>query len=237
MSNWLERTQLLLGEEAMQKLARSRVAVFGLGGVGGHAAEALARSGIGALDLIDHDVVSLSNCNRQIIATTRTVGRAKAEVMRERLLEINPDIQTRVYPVFFGPETVDFPDFSVYDYVADAIDSVVGKLEIIQRAQAAGRPVISAMGAGNKLDPSRFEVADIYSTSVCPLARVMRRELRARGVQGCKVVYSREEPQRLPQQGESGRPVPGSTAFVPAVAGLILAGQIVRDLVENYLAV
>ena len=237
MSNWLERTQLLLGEEAMHRLAHSRVAVFGLGGVGGHAAEALARSGIGALDLIDHDTVSLSNCNRQIIATTRTVGRPKAEAMRERLLEINPNIQARVYPIFFGPETVALPDFSVYDYVADAIDSVAGKLEIIQRAQAAGTPVISAMGAGNKLDPSRFEVADIYSTSVCPLARVMRRELRARGVSGCKVVYSREEPQKTSRQGENGRPVPGSTAFVPATAGLILAGQIVRDLVENYLAI
>ena len=220
----------------MKRLAHSRVAVFGLGGVGGHAAEALTRSGIGALDLIDHDTVSLSNCNRQIVATTHTVGRPKAEAMRERILEINPDVKVQIYPVFFDPNTTALPDFSAYDYVADAIDSVAGKIEIILRSQAAGAPVISAMGAGNKLDPTRFEVADIYDTEVCPLARVMRRELRARGVPGCKVVYSREAPCRRPGE-DGGRPIPGSIAYVPAVAGLILAGEIVRDLVANHLSV
>ena len=236
MPDQFERTRLLLGKEAMERLAHSRVAVFGLGGVGGHTAEALARSGVGALDLIDGDVVSFTNCNRQIIATLATVGQPKVQAMRERILEINPAANIRIFPLFFGPETDTLPDFQEYDYVADAIDSVTGKIEIILRAKAAGRPVISAMGAGNKLDPTRFEVADLSRTSVCPLARVMRRELRARGIEHVKVVYSKEEP-RCPigagDGAEQSRPVPGSTAYVPAVAGLIMAGEIVKDLVEN----
>ena len=235
MTEWLERTERLLGVAAVRHLAGCRVAVFGLGGVGGHAVEALARSGVGSLDLIDHDTVSLSNCNRQIIATRRTVGMAKTEAMRQRLMDINPELCVRTYPVFFGPDTAELPDFRECDYVADAIDSVAGKVEIIVRAHQAGVPVISAMGAGNKLDPAGFEVADIYATSVCPLARVMRKELRARGIPGCKVVYSREEPRRPAAAG--GRPVPGSLAFVSAAAGLVLAGAIVRDLVANYLPV
>lgn len=236
MPDQFERTRLLLGNDAMERLAHSRVAVFGLGGVGGHAAEALARSGVGALDLIDGDVVSLTNCNRQIIATLATVGQPKVQAMRERILEINPAANIRSFPLFFGPETDSLPDFQEYDYIVDAIDSVTGKIEIVLRSKAAGRPVISAMGAGNKLDPTRFEVADLSKTSVCPLARVMRRELRARGIEHLKVVYSKEEPRRPVGAGdkaEQSRPVPGSTAYVPAVAGLIMAGEIVRDLVAN----
>lgn len=216
----------------MERLYSARVAVFGVGGVGGYAVEALVRSGVGALDLVDNDRVSLSNLNRQIIATHRTLGRYKVDAAEERVLDINPRCVVRKYPLFYSPETAERFDFSVYDYVVDAIDTVTGKLALVLQAQAAGVPVISSMGAGNKLDPAAFEVADIYQTSVCPLARVMRRELKKRGVKRLKVVYSREEamtPAGTPSDA-AGRPTPGSTAFVPAAAGLVLAGEVIRDL-------
>ncbi|MGM9614917.1 MAG: ThiF family adenylyltransferase [Oscillospiraceae bacterium] len=227
------RTELLLGEEAMERLYGARVAVFGVGGVGGYAVEALARSGVGALDLIDNDRVSLSNINRQIIATHRTVGRYKVDVAEERVLDIHPRCVVRKYPVFYTPETAGMFEFSVYDYVVDAIDTVTGKLALVMQAQEAGVPVISSMGAGNKLDPTAFEVADIYQTSVCPLARVMRRELKKRGVKHLKVVYSKEEartPAKDSAPDSPRRQTPGSTAFVPPVAGLIIAGEVIRDL-------
>ena len=213
-----ERTTLLLGEEAMRRVAAARVAVFGVGGVGGHAVEALARSGIGALDLVDNDTVCVSNVNRQLYATLDTVGQYKVDVARERILRINPACEVRVHKVFFSPETADAFDFTQYDYVLDAIDTVTGKLELVLRAQAAGIPIICAMGAGNKLDPTAFHVVDIYETQVCPLAKVMRRELRRRGVSALRVVYSQEMP--LVPAGvmtEERRPIPGSTAFVPPV--------------------
>ena len=229
------RTRLLLGEEAMERLSRSRVAVFGLGGVGGYAVEALARSGVGALDLIDHDRVSLSNLNRQILATHASLDRYKAEVAAERVESINPQCVVRIYKTFYLPgESTEF-DFSQYDYVVDAIDTVTGKIGLILAAQGVGTPIISAMGAGNKLDPTAFRVADIYKTSVCPLARIMRKELKKRGVKKLKVVYSTEDPIR-PQAAageappEGRRDIPGSTAFVPAAAGLIIAGEVIKDL-------
>jgi len=237
---------MLLGEEAMKKLAASRVAVFGVGGVGGYVVEALARSGVGQIDVIDNDTVALSNLNRQIIATMDTVGRNKVDVIAERIRSINPDAIVYRHKCFYLPETAGEFDFTAYDYVVDAIDTVTGKIQLILQAKEAGVPVISAMGAGNKLDPARFEVADIYQTSVDPLARVMRRELKKRGVESLKVVYSKEKPlQPLAEQGpaeetgqESGneealhqrRSTPGSLAFVPSVAGLIIAGEVVRDL-------
>ena len=230
------RTRLLLGDAAMEKLARARVAVFGVGGVGGCAVEALARSGVGALDLIDSDRVSLSNLNRQIIATHKTIGQLKVEAAAERVRDINPACVVRTYPVFYLPETESQFDFTQYDYIVDAIDTVSGKLALAVNAQKAGTPIISAMGAGNKLDPTRFEVADISRTSVCPLARVMRHELKKRGVDHLKVVYSKEIPTR-PQgdRPESDSPtrrdVPGSVSFVPTVAGMILAGAVIRDLI------
>lgn len=226
------RTELLLGSKGMEKLKNSRVAVFGIGGVGGHAAEALARSGVGALDLIDSDVISLTNINRQIIATLDRVGQYKTDVMKERIALINPEAEVRVYRKFFLPENSEEFDFSQYDYVIDAVDTVSAKIELVIKSQAAGTPIICSMGAGNKLDPSAFEVADLYATSVCPLARVMRAELRKRGVKKLKVVYSKEPPVvPLPSNEECGkRTVPGSTAFVPSVAGLIIAGETVRDL-------
>lgn len=226
------RTELLLGKEGMEKLRNSHVAVFGIGGVGGHAAEALARSGIGALDLIDSDVVSVTNINRQIIATLDKVGRYKVDVMKERIAVINPEAQVTAYRKFFLPENSDEFDFTQYDYIVDAVDTVSAKIELVMKAQVAGVPVICSMGAGNKLDPTAFEVADIYETSVCPLARVMRTELRKRGVKRLKVVYSKEPPiTPLPSEEECGkRTVPGSMAFVPSVAGLIIAGEVVRDL-------
>lgn len=236
MDGWNARTALLLGREGLERLARSRVALFGLGGVGGHAAEALARSGIGALDLIDKDTVSLSNLNRQLFATRRTVGMLKVDAARERLLDVRPNIVLHTYPVFYGPDTAGLFDFSQYDYVVDAIDTVTGKLQLIRQAQTAGVPVISCMGAGNKLDPTAFRTADIYETSVCPLARIMRKELRRRGVKSLKVVYSLEPPLEPDPELyrtvdlEGRRQVPGSTAFVPAAAGLILAGEVVKDL-------
>jgi tRNA A37 threonylcarbamoyladenosine dehydratase len=226
---------MLLGEAAISKLSRARVAVFGIGGVGGYVAEALARAGIGALDLIDNDTVSVSNINRQIIALHSTVGRPKVEVMAERIRDINPDCLVRTFPVFYLPETADQFDFSDYDYIADAVDTVSAKLDLAVRAHEAGTPIIAAMGAGNKLDASAFEVADIAKTSVCPLARVMRIELRKRGIHHMKVVYSREEP-RAPQHEQSPdtdaprRATPGSISFVPGAAGLIMAGEIIKDL-------
>ena len=240
MLDQFSRTELLLGREGVERLARAHVAVFGLGGVGGYAAEALVRSGVGALDLIDSDRVSLTNLNRQILATHRTLGQYKADAARERALEINPDAVVNARKVFYGPGAAGEFDFSCYDYVVDAIDTVTGKLALIQQALEAGTSVISCMGAGNKLDPAAFRVADIYETSVCPLARVMRKELKRRGVKQLKVVYS-QEPPRGPEgalyqeslAGEVRRQVPGSAAFVPAAAGLILAGEVVRDLALN----
>ena len=236
-----QRTGLLLGEEAVKKLADCRVAVFGIGGVGGYVCEALVRSGIGHFDLVDSDTVALSNINRQIIATHSTVGRYKVDVMKERMQDIFPEAEVNVHRCFFLPENADDFDFSSYDYVVDAVDTVTAKLEIIMRAKSAGVPVISAMGAGNKLDPGRFHVADIYETDICPLARVMRRELKKRGVKELKVVYSDEkaltpltpledadEPSDHPR-----RSTPGSTAFVPSVAGLMMAGEIMKDLTQG----
>ncbi len=230
------RTALLLGETGINRLAAARVAVFGIGGVGGHAAEALVRSGIGAIDLIDNDTVSVSNLNRQLVALRSTVGRYKVDVARERFLDINPALEIRTFRTFYTPETASEFDFSEYDYVIDAIDTVTGKIGLVMQAQAAGTPVICSMGAGNKLDPSAFEVADIYKTSVCPLAKVMRYELKKRGVKHLKVVYSREIPRSpdmsLTDEKPVGtrRAVPGSTAFVPSAAGLVLAGEVVRDI-------
>ncbi len=227
------RTAALIGEENLQKLKNARVAVFGVGGVGGYVVEALSRSGVGALDLIDKDVVSESNINRQIIALHSTVGKLKTEVAAARAKDINPDICIRVHNVFYLPETAKEFDFKEYDYVVDAIDTVSGKIALVEQAYAANVSIIAAMGAGNKLDPTKFEVADISKTSVCPLARVMRRELKKRGIDHLKVVYSKEEP--LPssvKDEESGKVIPGSIAFVPSVVGLILAGEVVKDLIK-----
>ncbi|MCI9553689.1 MAG: tRNA threonylcarbamoyladenosine dehydratase [Oscillibacter sp.] len=237
MLDQFSRTELLLGREGMERLARARVAVFGLGGVGGYVVEALARSGVGALDLVDSDRLSLTNLNRQLLATHETLGRYKADVARERVLDINPEAAVKVWKVFYGPDTAGDFDFTQYTYVVDAIDTVTGKLALIEQARTAGTRIISCMGAGNKLDPAAFRVADIYETSVCPLARVMRKELKRRGIRRLKVVYSQEPPHEpegaLYQEsleGEVRRQVPGSSAFVPAAAGLILAGEVVRDL-------
>ncbi len=230
MKEEFSRTKKLLGADAMDRLARSRVAVFGIGGVGGYVCEALARSGVGALDLIDKDKVAVSNINRQIIATQETVGREKTDVMRERILSINPQAQIRVYPCFFLPENADSFPFHEYDYVVDAVDTVTAKIELVMRAKDAGVPIISSMGAGNKLDATAFRVADIYDTRVCPLARVMRRELKKRNVEHLKVVYSEEEPISSSCIDAPRRQTPGSVAFVPSVAGLIIAGEVVKDL-------
>ncbi len=247
MLNQFSRTQLLFGPEAMKRLAASRVAVFGVGGVGGYAVEALARSGIGALDLIDDDRVCLTNLNRQLHATRKTVGRYKVDAAEERILEINPECLVRTYKTFYMPDTRDRFDFTRYDYVIDAIDTVTGKLALAEQAQKVNTPIISSMGAGNKTDPTAFRVADIYQTSVCPLARVMRRECRKRGIRRLKVVYSTEQPQRPLEDPTIScrthcicppgtrkctvrRDIPGSTAFVPSVAGLIIAGEVIKDL-------
>ena len=248
MLNQFSRTQLLYGAEAMDKFASSRVAVFGIGGVGGYVVEALARSGIGALDLIDDDRVCLTNINRQILATRKTVGQYKVDVAEERVHDINPDCTVKTYKMFFLPDTEDQFDFHEYDYVVDAIDTVTGKLAIIRKAKEAGTPVISCMGAGNKVNPAAFEVADIYQTSNCPLARVIRQECRKRGIDSLKVVYSKEEPTRpledmsiscrqhcicppgTARKCTQRRDIPGSTAFVPSVAGLIIAGEVVNDI-------
>lgn len=227
------RTALLLGQDGVEKLKKSRVAVFGVGGVGGYVVEALARSGVGTLDLIDNDVVSLSNINRQIIALHSTVGRLKTEVAAERARDINPNITVHTHNVFYLPETAAQFDFSAYDYVVDAIDTVSGKIALIEQAKAASVPIISAMGAGNKIDPTAFLVADVSQTTVCPLARVMRRELKKRGIEHLKVVYSKEEP--LPAKTtdeESGKPIPASVAFVPSVVGLIVASEVIKDLIK-----
>ncbi|MBR1606173.1 MAG: tRNA threonylcarbamoyladenosine dehydratase [Clostridia bacterium] len=233
--NPFSRTALLLGEEAMERLARSRVAVFGVGGVGGYVVEALARSGVGALDLIDSDTVSVTNLNRQIIALRSTVGRYKVDVAAERVGDINPDCRVTVHKTFYLPETQDQFDFTQYDYVVDAIDTVKGKLALVEQARAAGTPIICSMGAGNKLDPAAFEVADIYETSVCPLAKVMRVECRKRGIDHLKVVYSKEPPVTPKGTAEDPAPgkraTPGSIAFVPSAAGLVLAGAVIRDLI------
>lgn len=248
MLNQFSRTQLLLGAEAMQKLACSRVAVFGIGGVGGYTVEALVRSGIGALDLIDDDKICLTNINRQIFATRSTVGKYKVDVAAEHIADINPNCKVTTYKTFYMPDTENEFDFSEYDYVVDAIDTVTGKLSLVKKAKAAGVPIISSMGAGNKLDPTAFEVADIYKTSVCPLAKTMRRELRKLGIDSLKVVYSKEEPVKPEQETETScryncicppgtvrkctvrRDIPGSNAFVPPAVGLIIAGEVIKDL-------
>ena len=235
MNEQHSRTTALIGDEAMQKLARARVAVFGVGGVGGHLAEALARAGVGAIDLIDGDVVSVSNINRQMIALHSTVGRSKVEVMAERIRDINPDCRVSTHHRLYLPENADELDLSVYDYIADAIDTVSAKLELCVRAKALGVPIIAAMGAGNKLDPSAFEVSDIAKTTVCPLARVMRLELRRRGISHLKVVYSRELPvtRGVADEDSHRRTVPASISFVPSAAGLLMASEIVKDLIAN----
>ena len=236
MRSQFSRTEMLFGSEGMERLFRARVAVFGLGGVGGYAVEALARSGVGSLTLVDSDTVSESNLNRQLLATRSTVGQYKTDVAKARVLSINPDAEVITHRLFFLPETADSFDFRGYDYIVDAIDTVSGKLELAVRAQEAGIPIISSMGTGNKLDPTALEVADIYDTSVCPLARVMRRELKKRGVPALKVVYSKEPPLTPlspPAEADGanpGRHSPGSTAFVPAAAGLILAGEVIKGL-------
>ncbi len=241
MVTQFSRTELLLGHAAMERLMRSRVAVFGVGGVGGYVCEALVRSGVGAFDLIDSDKVALTNLNRQIIATHQTIGQYKTDVMKARMLDINPKADIRIHRCFFLPENADDFPFEEYDYIVDAVDTVTAKIALVMKAKEKDIPIISSMGAGNKLDPSRFQVADIYKTKVCPLAKVMRRELKKRGVKKLKVVYSEEEPvsqnvdiQKLLEtedaSGSSKRSVPGSTAFVPSVAGLIIAGEVVKDL-------
>lgn len=234
MEDIFARTRLLLGDEGLARLAASHVAVFGVGGVGGFAVEALARSGVGALDLVDSDTVESTNLNRQIIATLPAVGRPKVEVAAERVASINPACTVRAHRCFFLPETTGIFDFAAYDYVIDAVDTVSAKIALVEAARAAGIPIISSMGTGNKLDPTAFRVADIFETSVDPLARVMRRELRRRGIDGLKVVYSTESPRppaATPEAVKDGsRPAPGSVAFVPSVAGLILGGEVVRDL-------
>ena len=248
--NQFARSQLLLGSEGMERLARARVAVFGIGGVGGYTAEALARSGIGAIDIFDDDRVCLTNLNRQIIALHSTIGREKTQVMKERLEDINPKLKVQARNIFYLPQTADTIDLSVYDYVVDAVDTVKAKLELVCRAKALGVRIISAMGAGNKLDPTRLKVADIYQTSVCPLARVMRTELRKRGIPGLKAVFSTEEAMKPAEDEElscnsrcvcppgtarscsARRAIPGSTSFVPPVMGLIMAGEIVRDIAQ-----
>lgn len=248
MLTQFSRTQLLLGEDTMEVLKNARVAVFGVGGVGGYVCEALVRSGVGTFDLIDDDKVCLTNINRQIIATRKTVGQYKVDVMKDRMLEINPDVKVNVYKCFFLPENADDFPFSEYDYVVDAVDTVTAKIELVMKCKEAGVPIISSMGAGNKIEASAFKVADIYKTKMCPLAKVMRRELKKRGVKKLKVVYSEEKPIRpledmsiscqtnricplgAKHKGTERRDIPGSIAFVPSVAGLIAAGEIVKDL-------
>lgn len=250
MLNQFSRTQLLLGKEAIKKLNISRVAVFGIGGVGGYTVEALIRSGLGNIDIIDDDKVCLTNINRQIYATRKTVGKYKVDVAAERILEINPEVKVNTYKTFYAPETAEQFDFSKYDYIVDAIDTVTGKLTLVENANKSGVPIISSMGAGNKMDPTAFEVTDIYKTSVCPLARVMRYELKKRGIKKLKVVYSKEKPLTPIDDIEVScktncicppgtarkctvrRQVPGSNAFVPSVVGLIIAGEVIKDLTD-----
>ncbi len=237
MSSIFERTELLLGSSGIERLKNSRVAVFGIGGVGGFTAEALVRSGIGAIDIIDSDTVAESNLNRQIIALHSTIGMLKVDAAEKRFLDINPELKVNKHAVFYTPETSALFDFKQYDYIVDAIDTVAGKIELVINADKAGVPIISSMGAGNKLNPAMFEVEDIYKTSVCPLARVMRSELKKRGIKKLKVVYSKEPPLTpLPckeNDGSKRRQTPGSTAFTPSVAGLIIAGEIIKELTIN----
>ena len=230
------RTKMLIGEQAFDKLKHARVAVFGVGGVGGYAVEALARGGVGAIDVIDSDTVALSNVNRQILALDETVGEKKVDVAERRILSIDPTIKVRKFPIFYLPETAHLFDFSDYDYVIDAIDTVSGKIELVKRANEAGVPIICSMGTGNKLDPSAFEVSDIYKTSICPLAKVMRSLCRKNGIKKLKVVYSKEEPKtphslsNVETKGTAGRISPASCSFVPPVAGFILAGEVIKDI-------
>lgn len=241
MYNQFSRTELLIGKDGMNRLNKARVAVFGVGGVGGYTVEALARSGIGTLDLVDNDQVALTNLNRQIIATHSTIGQDKVDVAKRRILDINPDAKVNIHKTFYLPENADQFDFTQYDYVVDAIDTVSGKIGLILQAKEAKVPIISSMGAGNKLDPTAFKVADIYATKVCPLAKVMRRELKKRGIERLKVVYSEEEPIvsqvdieeacREECEGTKRRQLPGSNAFVPSVVGLIIAGEVIKDLI------
>lgn len=251
MLNQFSRTELLFGKEAMEKLEHSRVAIFGIGGVGGYVCEALVRSGVGAFDLIDDDKVCLTNLNRQIIATRKTVGKYKADVMKERILDINPKADVRIHKCFFLPENEDEFPFEEYDYIVDAVDTVTAKIALVLKAQELNIPIMSSMGAGNKLDASAFKVSDIYKTKVCPLAKVMRRELKKRGVKKLKVVYSEEKPTRpiedmsiscrnhcicppgAQRKCTDRRDIPGSTAFVPSVAGLIIAGEVIKDLTNK----
>ena len=248
MQTQFMRTELLLGEAGIEKLSKARVAVFGIGGVGGYVTEALCRSGVGALDLIDHDTVSVTNLNRQVIALHSTVGQYKTDVMEKRLLDINPDVKITVHKCFYLPETKDQFDFSVYSYVVDAVDTVTAKLLLAEEAKKAGVPLISSMGTGNKLDPSKLQVSDVFETSVDPLARVMRRELRKRGIDHLKVVWSTEEPRKplldartirmmegspVPEESVRLKDIPGSCAFVPAAAGLLIASEVVRDLLKE----
>ena len=233
------RTRLLLGNSSMEKLKNARVAVFGLGGVGGYVVEALARSGVGALVLVDHDTISITNINRQLLATTQTVGMEKAEAAAQRVKSIDPSIDVVAVKMFYGPDTAQLFDFSQYDYVVDAIDTVTGKLALVQAAQSAGTPILSCMGTGNKLDPTKFQIADISKTSVCPLARIMRKEWAKRGIKHLQVLCSSEEPIvsdpdaiSLEELPEGRRALPGSVAFVPSVAGLIIAGEVIKDLVK-----
>ena len=242
MPDQFSRTRLLLGSNALDRLANAHVAVFGIGGVGGYVTEALARSGVGALDLIDSDTVEITNLNRQIVATTKTLGEYKVDIMARRVRDINPQCSVTAHKCFYLPDTADQFDFRSYDYIVDAVDTVTAKLQLIMQAKACGTPIISSMGAGNKLDPTRFEVADIYDTSVCPLAKIIRKKLRKRGVDSLKVVYSKEPPlhslgtgkANLPD-GADVRPVPGSMPFVPPVVGMIAASEVVRDLVSSTL--
>ena len=233
MDNRFSRTEILIGKDAMEKLRNARVAVFGVGGVCGYTVEALAISVVGTLDLIDNDTVSITNINRQIIATTTTVGKYKVEVARDRILDINPDAKVNTHNVFYLPETAEQFDFRQYDYIVDAIDTVTGKLNLVEQAEKSGTPIISSMGAGNKMNPADFEVEDISRTSVCPLAKVMRRELKKRGIEHLKVVYSKEKPltPKFVEEGQKKRQIPGSNAFVPAVAGLIISGEVVKDII------
>ncbi|MFI3141848.1 MAG: tRNA threonylcarbamoyladenosine dehydratase [Clostridia bacterium] len=234
MIDKFSRTQLLLGDDAMQKLSQAHVAIFGVGGVGGYALEALVRSGIGTIDLIDNDTVSITNLNRQIIATVDTVGKSKVEVAKQRAMSINPEVKINCFDTFYLPETSDEFDFSKYDYIIDAIDTVSGKISLVEKAQKEGAKIICSMGAGNKLDPTAFEVSDIYKTSVCPLAKVMRYELKRRGIKKLKVVYSKELPikPQISEEITSKRVTPGSVSFVPSVVGLIIAGEVIKDLIK-----
>ena len=232
MENQFERTELLLGKENMEKLFSKKVAVFGAGGVGGYAIEALARTGVGRIDVIDSDVVSISNINRQIIATHKTIGLPKVDVIKQRILDISPNTVVNTYKTFYLPENSHLFDFTKYDYIIDAIDTVTGKIELVVNAQRANTPIISSMGTGNKLKPAMFEISDIYKTSVCPLAKVMRYELKKRGIKKLKVLYSKEYPAKVKQDPNAKKAVPGSIAFSPSVAGLIIASEVISDLLE-----